>query len=179
MDYYIGEIRIFAGVYAPEDWRICDGSLLPISGNEALYSLLGVTYGGNGTVNFGIPDLRGRLNVCSGQGTGLTPRSQGQTGGTEEAVLTTPNLPVHTHSLNTAGASVTATTPIAGPTVAFANTTGQNAMYLESGVTGATQPSPNSATIGNNGGGANHPNVMPCLAVNYIICVTGLYPAGQ
>src|SRR6185437_6177161 len=80
-DWYLGEVRLFAGSYAPDGWHLCDGSTLPVNGNEALFSLIGTTYGGNGATTFGLPDLRGRLPVGQGQGPGLTARTIGQTQG--------------------------------------------------------------------------------------------------
>lgn len=178
---YLGEIRLFAGNFAPVGWHACDGTLLPISGNEALFSLLGTTYGGNGTNNFGLPDFRGRVGIHEGQGTGLSNYTLGQNGGALNVTLTTATTPAHTHALNTAGTA--ATSPTAGSGVTFANTTGQNVMYINNGASGTTQASPAAATVssscGASGAAMPHENLMPGLAVNYIISLNGLFPQFQ
>ncbi len=176
-DPYLGEIRLFAGNFAPAQWHLCDGSLLPISGNEALFSLIGTTYGGNGVSTFGLPDFRGRLGIHEGQGPGLSSYALGQTGGALEVALTSQTAPSHNHSLNTAGTA--AATPNTGPTATFANTTDQNVMYVKDGASGATQASPASTTLSQSGGGLPHENLMPGLTVNYIICLSGIYPQFQ
>jgi microcystin-dependent protein len=107
MDEFMGVIKLFAGNFAPQGWLFCDGSLLPINQYQALYSLIGTQFGGNGTVNFALPDLRGRVAVGAGAGPGLTPRVQGTKAGVETATatgtaqvaLTTANLPTHTHAI--------------------------------------------------------------------------------
>lgn len=175
MTPYIGEIRLFAGNFAPVNWHICDGSQLNIADYNALFALLGTTYGGNGVSTFGLPDFRGRVGISQGHGTATdaTNHALGQTGGTETVTLNASSMPAHNHALNTAGTG--ATTATFGPTVTFANTTGQNTMYVNAGGTPATA-SPAATTIGNTGGGQAHDNVMPGLGVNYIISLAGLYP---
>ncbi|MDE2463523.1 MAG: tail fiber protein, partial [Alphaproteobacteria bacterium] len=115
---FLGEIRIFAGNYAPEGWHFCDGSLLSVSNNDALFALLGTTYGGDGASTFGLPDLRGRVALSMGQGPGLQNYTAGQKAGSEMVTLTIPNIPAHSHTLNAAPAN--ATTATAGPTVVLA-----------------------------------------------------------
>lgn len=177
-DYYVGEIRMMANIngLAPIDWVNCDGRLLSIQDYQPLYSLIGTTYGGNGVTNFAVPDLRGRLPIGQGQGTGLTARTLGQSLGNETASLAEANLPPHSHSVMTAGAN--ATTPTAGPSVTFANTSSPVIQYLKDGLgtAGGATISPAPATIGSTGLGAPHANVMPCATVNFIIAVRGLYP---
>jgi microcystin-dependent protein len=97
---YVGEIRMFAGSFAPINWAICDGSLLPISENETLFVLIGTTYGGDGESTFALPDLRGRAPVHMGTGSGLTPRFLGEAAGVETVTLTAAQIPAHTHTLN-------------------------------------------------------------------------------
>lgn len=97
---FLGEIRLFAGNFAPVGWALCDGSLLPISQNAALFSLLGTTYGGDGKTTFALPDLRGRAPIGMGNGIGLTPRLEGSTGGLEQATLSITQLPSHTHTIS-------------------------------------------------------------------------------
>ena len=98
-DPYIGEIRMFAGTFAPLNWAFCNGQLMPIANNDALYALLGTVYGGDGIVTFALPDLRGRLPLHVGQGPGLSPRQIGQVGGSEEETLIIPQLPSHNHGV--------------------------------------------------------------------------------
>src|SRR4051812_1587744 len=95
---YIGEIMMFAGNFAPRGWALCDGSLLSISQNTALFSILGTTFGGNGQTTFGLPDLRGRLPMHPGQGPGRTGRTLGESGGAETVTLNTTQMPAHTHT---------------------------------------------------------------------------------
>lgn len=175
-DYYIGEIRLFSGKYAPVGWHLCDGSLLAINQYEALYSLVGTTYGGDGQTTFGLPDLRGRLPIGQGTGPGLTARVLAQQVGTETVALTSANGPAHTHYVKTAGAA--ANTPIPGPTVTFANTASPTIEYLTSGLGSAVAApvNPAAATISSEGAGAEHANIMPCAMLNYIIALNGLYP---
>lgn len=179
MDPYVGEIRIFAGNFAPQDWQLCDGTLLSISSNEALYSLIGTTYGGDGVSTFAVPDLRGRLNVGSGTGTGLTPRAPGQTGGAETVAIDASTMAAHAHPFNIDGA--TATTTQAGTTVTFADVSGNNTLYANNGLSAAiaTPVNPASNTVTPTGGSQSHDNIMPSLAVNYIIALNGIYPSAE
>lgn len=170
-DPIIGEIRIFAGNYAPQDWHLCDGQLLSINEHQALYSLLGTTYGGDGHSTFGLPDLRGRLPVGQGAGPGLTPRRLGQTTGTEKVTLQATELPGHTHAWMAATAVADSNTP-AGTLLAA---TASEPLYDM--VTDPKQITPlNAPACGATGGGQPHDNVMPGLAINYIICLNGFYP---
>lgn len=186
-DYYVGEIRIMAGLLQkkpPADWLVCDGSLLTISQYQALYSLLGTTYGGDGVTTFALPDLRGRLCINKGTGvvnatTTLTPRALAQKGGVETVGLSEATMPSHTHTLNAAGTA--ATSPTVASTVTFANTTGTNTMYVKDGLaaTVVTKVNPADSTISNTGAGQSHDNIMPSLALNYIIATNGLFPQGS
>lgn len=178
MDPYIGEIRIFAGNYAPTDWHLCDGTALPVNSYEALFSLIGTSYGGDGVNTFKVPDLRGRLAISQGQGPGLSARPLAQQGGTEQAALDASSMTAHTHALNTAGAN--AGTATAGPGVTFANTDVQNTMYVNNGATPApAKVNPAANTIAVTGAGQTHDNIMPSMALNYIICLNGIYPQAQ
>ncbi|RAK63264.1 phage tail protein [Hymenobacter edaphi] len=167
---YIGEIAIFAGNFAPAGWAFCDGSLLPISENDALYALIGTTYGGDGQDTFALPDLRGRAPMHSGAGPGLTSRSVGEQGGAEEVTLTTQQIPNHSHQLSVSttpgnSASPQGTMPADGGngsaqyTQATANLQKQPAQVM--GVVGGSQP---------------HTNMQPYLAVHYIISLYGVFP---
>lgn len=172
MDSYLGEIRMFAGGYAPSNWALCDGSLLSITENAALYSLLGTAWGGDGQNNFALPDFRGRLAVGQGQGPGLTPRTLAQTGGFESAVLDQMQMPSHTHTLQASSGAATSTSP-AG--LAYAATQGGYLGYLVGGASPVTRPF-NDQTIAPAGGSQPHSNLMPALAINFIICTAGVFP---
>lgn len=168
MDCYIGEIRIFAGNYAPENWHLCDGTVLPINSNEALFSLLGTTYGGNGTTDFALPDLRGRAPVHVGQGTGLSNYGLGQQAGAETVTLNPAQAPAHTHALS--GSSAAANDTFDGE-FTF-GTSGTSNAYAATGTT--AQMASNMVSVA--GGGQPHNNLQPFLVVNYIIALTGTYP---
>ncbi len=191
-DPYIGEIKIFAGNYAPEGWALCDGRTLNVQGNEALYAVIGNTYGGD-TRTFKLPDLRGRTPISMGAGTGLTPRTIGQSGGMEGVTLTTSQMPAHNHSATTSSASATfkQSASTAGGTSATP-TNNHIAAPVSSGkalnafsATSDTQMAGSSisidvnTTISNTGGGQPHINMQPFLCVNFIIALTGLFPPRQ
>ncbi|GGF06779.1 microcystin dependent MdpB family protein [Aliidongia dinghuensis] len=180
MEAYLGEIRMFAGPYAPQGWALCDGSSLSVSGNEALYALIGTTWGGD-TTNFKLPDLRGRLPIGQGQGTSLTARTIGQTGGGTQAALDASTLPAHTHAVMASTAAATSTEPGAAlglATTAYPGSSSslQPLAYLPANTTGATKFVLGEQTISTMGGGGAHDNVMPSLSINYIICTQGIYP---
>jgi len=111
MDNYLGEVRIFAGNYAPEGWQFCNGQSLSVSEYQALYSLIGTTYGGDGVNTFALPDLRGRVPVGVGSGPGLTPRVLGQSGGSEEVALVESQIPAHGHNLTVNTSEASTATP--------------------------------------------------------------------
>jgi microcystin-dependent protein len=166
---FIGEIRIFAGNFPPVGWMFCEGQLLPISENDALFVLLGTTYGGDGQETFALPDLRGRLPMHAGQGPGLQNYILGASGGVEQVTLTTQQIPVHNHTagcLSTDGNSVSPTGGL--PAV---NTT-TNAY----GVVPPAQPM-NVASITPSGGSQPHTNFQPYLCVNFIISLFGIFPS--
>ncbi|MDZ4363862.1 phage tail protein [Brevundimonas sp.] len=173
MDYYAGEIRMFAGPNVPQDWVICDGRTLNINDYQLLYALLGVTWGGNGTTTFGIPDLRGRLPMGQGQGTGLTSRTRGQMLGTETAGVTEAQMPPHTHAINATTAVATTVTP--GPGVMHADPADPAKAYLAPTppITTLTLENP---TIGDEGGGLPHNNLMPTSVVTFMMATNGLFP---
>lgn len=165
---YIGEIRMFGGNYAPQNWAPCDGRLLPIADNELLYNLLLTTYGGDGVTTFGVPDLRGRLPIGMGQGQGLSNRVLAQSMGVENVTLTVAQTPAHTHAFAAGGAGTSASPQKLVP----ATSTGMT-LYA-----GAPDPSASLApgTVETVGGGQPHNNVMPSLAIGFIIALTGIYP---
>jgi microcystin-dependent protein len=172
MEGFVGEIRLFTGNYVPDGWALCDGSLLPIGPNQALFSLLGTTYGGDGVNTFGVPDLRGRLPIHQGSGPNLTPRALGQTFGSETVTLTASQLPVHTHSM----AASTATAELQPPTnavpAATPTATTRSNMYAAAGTAVALHPS----AVQNAGAGTPHSNLMPALCATFMIALTGVYP---
>ena len=167
---YLGEIRIFAGNFAPQNWAFCDGQLLPIAENDALFNLIGTTYGGDGISTFGLPDLRGRVPVHQGTGSGLSPRIIGQMAGAEQVTLSSPQLPIHNHSLVAAATPALATAEPAGSLPAIAST----ALYsMPASGTLAMDP----AAVGTSGSSQPHPNMAPYLCVNFIISLFGIFPS--
>jgi microcystin-dependent protein len=166
----VGEIRMFGGNFAPAGWALCDGSLLPISENEMLFQLIGTTYGGDGQSTFGLPDLRGRVPIHQGTGTGLSSRILGQMGGVENVTLTPSQIPSHNHPLVAAGAAAQATAEPTGSLPAIANTDLYSAP--KSG-TLAMDP----AAVGDSGSSEAHTNVAPFLCVNFIISLFGIFPS--
>ncbi len=170
-DPFIGEIRMFAGNFAPRSWAFCDGQLLAISQNDALFSLLGTNYGGDGRTTFGLPDMRGRLSVHAGNGPGLSTRILGMRGGAENVTLTTNQLPSHSHTYNGSTAAGNLNSPAGNVLAGRAN----DPTYLESPAT--VQMS--SGSVSSAGGSQSHTNLMPFLCVNYIIALFGIYPSRQ
>ncbi len=168
---YVGEIRMFAGNFAPRGWAFCDGQLLTISSYEALFSLLGTIYGGDGSTTFGLPDLRGRIPMHAGNGPGLTNRTQGQKSGTENVSLTINQLPAHNHAVIAANQSGN---NLGETPVKFAAAQHKKA-YNNSGVN--TIPLNGSALKNNQGGGQSHDNMMPFQCIHYIISLFGIYPS--
>lgn len=163
---YVGEIRIFAGNFAPAGWMFCEGQLLPISEFETLFNLIGTTYGGDGQSTFALPDLRGRLPLHQGNGLTLA-----ETGGVEEVTLTANQTPVHTHALLSSTAIAQRTSP--GGSV-LSQPTGP-AIYREDVPTGSAFLA--SQTVGPTGGSQAHTNFMPYLCLDFIISLFGIYPS--
>lgn len=160
---YVGEIRMFAGNFAPAGWMFCGGQLLPIAEYETLFQLIGTTYGGDGQSNFGLPDLRGRLPVHMGNGFTLA-----QTGGVEDSVLTVNQIPVHSHAF-IADSRPASTAQPAGATVAEA----QADLYTVPG----SQGSMNAQSVTPAGGSLPHTNMQPYLCVDFIISLFGIFPS--
>jgi microcystin-dependent protein len=170
---FLAEIRMFAGGFAPKGWALCDGQLLPISQNTALFSLLGTTYGGNGTSNFALPNLQGCAPMQQGQGSGLTLRNLGETGGSQTVTLLQSEMPMHTHTVNAVAASGDATTPNGALWAqAMLGRLGTN-MY--SGAAPTQTMSPQSTSVA--GGSLPHNNMPPFLCVTFIIALQGVFPA--
>jgi microcystin-dependent protein len=167
---FIAEIRIFAGNFAPRGWAFCNGQLLPIAQNTALFSLIGTTYGGDGRTTTALPDLQGRAPMQPGSGPGLTARRLGEKVGVETVTLSEAQIPSHTHTERSASRRARSTAPSA--TTSF--TEGSDATFAPS--SSATVDLA-SETISTTGGGQAHTNLQPYLTMNFIIALIGLYPS--
>ena len=168
MEPFIGMIVQFGGNFAPRAWALCDGQLLAIASNTALFSILGTTFGGDGRTTFGLPEMRGRVPVHSGNGStgpGLSSRSLGEKGGAETVTLTANQIPAHHHSFQagTGKAGGTANGGFLADTNEFDAAAGGGNL--------------NVGTIGNTGGGQSHTNMQPWIAINFIIALQGTYPS--
>lgn len=167
---FIGEIRMFGGSFAPVGWNFCDGSLLPISENDALFNLIGTTYGGDGQNTFGVPDLRGRIPVHAGQGPGISQNYVlGQMAGVETVTLTTNQMPVHNHAMQ--ASTATATNPSPDGNILAASPT------ISPYVLDVAGPQLVGTAVQNAGGNQPHENMMPFLCVSFIISLFGIFPS--
>jgi microcystin-dependent protein len=171
---YIGEIRIFGfGTRgAPNGWQGCDGSLLAISENDALFALIGTTYGGDGQVTFAVPDLRGRVPIHQGTGPGLSTYAIGQRAGTETVTVLPTQMPTHTHAAVATNAPATSLTP--GNTL-LPGAVGGDTFYATD-LTGATAVAMSAQSTSLAGGSQPHENCMPTLTVQYCIATQGIFP---
>jgi microcystin-dependent protein len=163
---------MFAGNFAPRGWSFCDGQLLAVSQNDALFSLLGTIYGGDGRTTFGLPDLRGRLPIHAGDGPGLSPRRLGAKAGAEDVTLTVNQLPSHSHRLKAVSSAATTSNP--SSTVTLAQSAGYDLYVPDSGRTNMA-----NSSITSIGGSRSHTNLMPYLCVHFIIALFGIYPSRQ
>jgi microcystin-dependent protein len=160
---FIGEIRLVGFTFEPRGWAFCDGRLVSIAQNTALFSLLGTTYGGNGSTNFALPDLRGRVAVGFGQGPGQPNVIQGETGGQASVTLTASQIPAHSHALPASTGAQTTNRPTnAYPAAGNSYSSTQNAQLQPTGASGGNQP---------------HENRPPFLGMNYIIALEGIFPS--
>jgi microcystin-dependent protein len=173
---YLGEIRPFAGNFAILGWVMCNGQLMSIADNTALYTLIGTTYGGDGVTTFGIPDLRGRVALNQGQGPGLTNRVIGELSGSEQVTLTIAQMPQHTHSFSATTVPATAATP-ANNMLATPSSPTQAFLYLSPSAPSPVSAPPAANSVSSQGGNQPHDNIMPTLAVTYIMAVTGVFPS--
>ena len=162
---YVGEIRMFAGNFAPAGWMFCEGQLLPISENEVLFQLIGTTYGGDGESTFALPDLRGRLPIHQGNGFILA-----ETGGAEEITLTVQQIPAHSHPLLGAAANGSQSNP---QNNLLANSTSSLQPYIQESPAVALSPN----TVGATGGSQPHTNFQSYLCVDFIISLFGIFPS--
>jgi microcystin-dependent protein len=165
---YVGEIRLFAGNFAPSGWMFCDGSILSISEYEVLFVLIGTTYGGDGQQTFALPDLRSRVPIHMGQGGGLSNHILGQNGGTETVTLTPSQIPAHTHVANANSNHGIAATPTNNLWAGAADFS----QYATS-TNGNMWP----GAVGLAGGGQPHDNMPPYLSINFIISLFGIFPS--
>ncbi len=165
---FVGEIRMFAGNFAPRGWAFCDAQLLAVSQNDALFSLLGTIYGGDGRTTFGLPDMRGRIPLHQGTGPGLSNRRLGSKGGAENVTLTTNQLASHSHDFNANTAGGTASVPTGNVT---ASTGSPLYRQIDQNVDFAAD------AIQHTGGSRPHNNLMPTLCVHFIIALFGIYPS--
>jgi microcystin-dependent protein len=172
-DPFVAEIRIFPFNFAPKGWAFCEGQLLPLSQNTALFSLLGTTYGGDGKSTFALPDLEGRAPMHPGQGPGLSLHDLGETGGSETVTLLESEMPFHTHTILSAGNPPPANAGIPDPSVALARSSGTTA-YQASPFTNLGAMSPNVISIA--GGDQPHNNMMPYITFNFCIALQGVFP---
>ena len=166
---FVGEIRMFAGNFVPRGWAFCDGQLLAVSSNDALFSLLGTIYGGDGRTTFGLPDLRGRIPIHQGSGPGLSPRRLGSKSGGENETVTVNQLASHTHPIRATSATGNDNNPAGkltgeSPSVKIYAPAAANTDMATSVITSV-------------GGSRSHTNLMPALCVNFIIALFGIYPS--
>jgi microcystin-dependent protein len=161
---YLGSIILFAGNFAPRGWAFCNGQLLAISQNTALFSLLGTFYGGDGRTTFALPDLRGRAPIHAGQGPGLSSYDLGELGGVEAVTLISTQMPVHTHSQPATNGEQTTNRP-------------SSALPARGGVYSNESDGSTLRPVSSAGGGQPHQNMQPYLTLNYIIALAGIFPS--
>jgi len=177
---YVGEIRMFGGSFAPSNWAFCNGQPMSISQYQVLYTLIGTTYGGNGTTTFKLPNLQGQLAIGMGQGSGLSNYVIGQMGGVESVTLTTSTMPGHNHPLNASKTTATFSapnSPTANVTGAASTSPNPNRLYTLPGSPSPTMGALNPQSVAPNSGGLPHPNMMPSLCVSFIISLFGMFPS--
>jgi microcystin-dependent protein len=166
---FVGEIRLFAGNFAPAGWAFCDGSVLSIATNDVLFALIGTTYGGDGQTTFTLPDLRGRIPIHMGQGAGLSNYVIGQNGGVETVTLTTQQIPAHSHTL----AATASPGHLASPAGALPARHRDYMSFLDAG----PGPAMNAQSLGVAGGSQPHDNMPQYLCVSFIISLFGIFPS--
>jgi microcystin-dependent protein len=174
-DPFLAEIRIVPFNFAPRGWSFCDGQLLPIAQNTALFSLLGTTYGGNGETTFALPNLQGRSPMHPGQAPGLSSHTLGETGGSDSVTLLTSQIPSHTHtvttSANAANTAGNSTTPTGKVWARYGREAGYSDAPADTDMAAGV-----THTVNSTGGGQPHNNYSPCLTLNFVIALQGIYP---
>lgn len=171
---FVGEIRMFAGNFAPRGWAFCDGQLLAVSQNDALFSLLGTIYGGDGRTTFGLPDMRGRIPIHAGSGPGLSPRRLGAKAGAENVTLTVNQLPSHTHALQGTNDFAQESVPTGR---VYGRTTAVDLYSTEDDGLANMNTSPTQGVISAVGGSRSHSNLQAFLCIHFIIALVGIYPS--
>ena len=175
-DPFLGEIRMFGGNFAPNGWALCNGQLLAISQNTALFSILGTMFGGDGVRTFGLPDLRGRVPVHQGQGNGLSNYNIGEMTGSENVTLLAGQMPTHNHTVgvsNQAGSSVDPTNGV----VAEINTGGRQPVTTTPGYVPTATGTMAANAVSMAGGNQPHANLQPLLCLTFIIALQGIFPS--
>jgi microcystin-dependent protein len=167
---YVGEIRMFAGNFAPNGWMFCEGQTLPISENEVLFQLIGTTYGGDGEETFNLPNLASRVPIHMGTGPDGTTYQMGEMAGTEQETLSTQQIPNHTHPLTASTSAGADASPVGN---VLATTGGGISLYYEGGVDGNMS----AQAITPAGGSQPHENTQPFLVINFIISLFGIFPS--
>lgn len=170
MSAFIGEIRMFGGSFEPVGWAFCNGQLLAISENETLFNLIGTTYGGDGQNTFALPNLQGRIPLHMGQGPGLSSHSIGEQGGTETVTLTVNQAPAHTHLPAANSGNGTSTDP-------SGNVWAAQPALLQYAIAGSANTNLPANTVSQAGGNQPHDNMVPYLAISFIISLYGVYPS--
>lgn len=168
---------MFGGNFAPRGWAFCDGQLLPIANYNALFSILGTTYGGDGRTTFGLPDLRGRVAMHPGSGPGLTQRRLGEKAGQESVSLSTNQMPAHSHIANMKVADSNGSLDKATNNAFGKNTGGSENIYAPASYTTGKMMADGTVTTNNTGSSQGHNNMQPYQCVNYIIALEGTYPS--
>lgn len=172
---YLGAIKVFAGSYAIRGYVFAQGQTLAINQYTALFSLYGTTYGGNGVSTFQLPNMQSVLPLSWGNGQGLTPRVIGETGGVENVTLLGSNVPSHNHVFNATGN--TATGSAAGPSVLLGAAASGATFYATVGTTGLATAALAANALGNVGGNLPHNNIQPSMGINYLVCMSGVFPS--
>jgi microcystin-dependent protein len=174
-DPFLAEIRMFGFNFAPTGWALCDGQIMPIGQNTALFALLGTMYGGDGATTFALPNLQGAAPLQTGQGPGLSDRAQGETGGQVSVTLTEAEMPSHNHALGCGTASGASTSP--GNAVWAAARLGRSGINTYAPTPGATPPAMSAAALAAAGGSQPHNNMPPFLTLNFCIALQGIFPS--
>ncbi len=174
---FLGEIKLFAGNFQIRGWAYCNGQLLPIAGNDALFTLIGTTYGGDGVNTFALPNYQSRVPMHQGTGPGLTTRVLGETGGVENATVSGAQMPVHTHQLVSSATGGTVAAPAATALLADMGPAGEARVGTYKPYDGTSQVTLATQTVGTAGGSVPHNNIQPSLGLNFIIALEGVFPS--